>query len=179
MPLYQQDEQDLLTVEFPDGNSLTLILRPDGVTVESSRIMARKQKYAEYAATQIQKREEKLAKADELSAEEFDKLTAELKQWQERPDNADFMIDFVFQAASGWKDYYPNREAEQKQELLPYTRENVAKIYITRLGKIVEALNKRFGWSEEEEKKAENSSPSVSLLAEKESDTRTSMFKES
>jgi hypothetical protein len=175
--MLQEADNDLLPITFSDGDKLTLKLRPNGVTIETSRRLARQNKYTQYIAQQIEKREEKIVSGD-LSITELRTLMEEIKELEECPENTGFLVDYVMQAACGWTDYWLNTAAKERGEVLPFTRENVSTIDPTRLLEIVQRLNKHFGWSEDEEKKAENSSPLPLPLEVTGSDTRTSMFKE-
>ena len=147
MALYQQEEDARLTVDFGGGRSLTLKMRGTDLDVQTTRRLGAQAKKSEIVAKRSARLEER--SSQDMKAEEFQGVLDEVEKLQGRSDQVTMMVDYVYAAVAGWVDYYASREAEQANQVVPYTKENIEKMGIGALGKIVMALNGFFGFEAE------------------------------
>lgn len=172
MPFYLNDDDATLHVDFGNGRSLTLKLRAADMDIETIRRLAHQHKQSELINSRIENLENKV-KLDNLSAEEFDKVMDELRKLGERPDQLQIMVDYVWGACCGWTDYFANPQAEAKGEVVPYTKENISKMGIGALAKVVTSLQERFNLGDDTGK-AQTSLPRQSRSEDRDSLTLTS-----
>lgn len=161
MPIYQDDNSKICVTDFGNGRMLEIRLKDSFGSVESARHFIALSKKANAAERSIAKLE---AKQNEgVPLEEFNKLQAQIEEWRVVPDNLTILVDFIYAAGTGW-DNYPNREAEQRGEELPFTKENIGNIHIKRLNKIAGNLLAMMGLTEEDEDPKASPSKSESQL---------------
>lgn len=148
MSLYQQEEDARLTVDFGGGRSLTLKMRGTDLDIGTVRRLGAAAKQSEMITERLKRLQER-GKGGDLKGTEFDSVMDEVAKLNARGDQITMMVDFVFAAASGWLDNYFDRKAEERGEVLPFTRENIEKMGIGGLSKVVERLNGFFGFEVE------------------------------
>jgi hypothetical protein len=167
MALYQHEEDARLTVDFGGGRSLTLKMRGTDLDIETTRRLgtqAKKSELVEKRARRLESRAE-----EDMKAEEFTGVLDEVEKLQNGSTQVSMMVDYVYASVAGWVDYFATREAEAKGEVVPYTKENIGKMGVGALGKIVVALNGFFKFEVEQDPKAQTSLPPPSPSAETES----------
>lgn len=147
MPFYQQDEDARMTVDFGGGRSITFKMRGTDLDVESVRRLSAQSQQGQIISSRFEVLEARL-KSPELKSNEFESTLDEIDKLRKRGDGVTMMVDYIHSAVSGWVDYYTDRKAEERGEVVPYSKENIAKMGIAALGKVVTALNEFFAFSE-------------------------------
>lgn len=142
-----QEDDSLLTVHH--GNqSVTFILRDEGGSVASLRLLAQKQKRTSLTQNRIAKLTEKADAADKK--EDFDQIIADIEALGKEPDNVQLAVDMVHIGAKGWKDFYADSAAQEAGKVMEFNKENIAKLPATILLKATPAIMKHHGLGEED-----------------------------
>lgn len=150
MPLYQ-DEQKIATADFGQGRSLKITLKASAFSVEIAKRFHALQLQIESIQKQIGYLRER-QNAEGITIEEFDRLAAQIQDWDNKPDQYDNIVRFIYAVADSW-DNYQNKAAEERGEPLPITIEQIKLIDPTRLGPVFDAIGRALGIVADDEKK--------------------------
>jgi hypothetical protein len=138
MPIYD-DEDSILTVTFPGGSTLNLTKKVGFGSTETLRKFQKNQRIAQAAADRKRLLEGKVEAAKEV--EELEQLQAKIEVEAEKADETVAFVQFIFDSCSDW-DNYASKADEQAGRRKPFTQENIAKIHLSRLKVIGDALFK-------------------------------------
>lgn len=170
MPFYEDESVNTCLVDFGNDRSLTIKLRDSFGSVPLARQLMSHTKRAAAAQKNIERLEKKQETVE--SVEQFNELQKEIETWESVPDNLQLLTDFIFACGKGW-DRYANKEAQERGEEVPFTKEKIASLPINVLNKISNALLKQMGLLEETDPK---DSLTTSPRPSTQKDTATSNF---
>lgn len=145
MALYEENDETL-TVDCGGGRSITLLLTGDSLNVSALRLLWHKQKQASRDEKRIAQFEKELER-EGLTDDEYNSLTERIRALEEKPDNLSMLIDqvYCYIKSPGWTDYYPSKQAEERGELAPFSKESIGKMGAKALVVITRALTKHYG----------------------------------
>jgi hypothetical protein len=138
MPIYD-DEDSVLTVTFPGGGTLNLTKRVGFGSTETLRKFQKNQRIAQAAADRKRLLEGKVEAAKEV--DELKALQEKIEAEAEVADETVAFVQFIFDSCSDW-DNYATKADEAAGNRKPFTQENIAKIHLSRLKLIGDALFK-------------------------------------
>jgi hypothetical protein len=159
MPLYDDEEDNILKVEFGDGKSLSLTKREGYGSAETFRklIKVRRTMWASGDRKRILQ-----GKIDaETNLEELEKLQTKMEAEEKNSDEVSALVDVVFDSFCGWDSFAKRSDAETK----PFTKENIAKIHFNRLKLIVQKVSDELTREDADPKALLNESKDSSSLA--------------
>lgn len=140
-----------LTVDFGAGRTVTFRMHAD-VGVDLVRWLRNQVNRIQIA----NKRADKIEKAAtdlsvDASDEQFEKLTSEAELARNRADEVAMCVEYIKRASNGWTDFYEDKAAEDRGELLPFTEENIPRLGLMNLTKVINEFNRHYGLTAGEE----------------------------
>lgn len=146
MPMYAA-AANTLEVYFSKEIFLTFKMHAD-LDMKTLRWLRDQIKRLQVMGKRADKIEEKaVATTDDA---EFVVLTDEAETIRTRGgDELDVMVAYIEKACNGWTDYFADADAQSRGEVLAFTTENISKIGVVKLNKVINAFNQHYGLTEE------------------------------
>lgn len=134
-----------LTVDFGAGRSVTFRMHAD-VGVDLVRWLRNQVNRIQIA----NKRADKIEKAAtdlsvDASDEQFEKLATDAEAARNRGDEVQMCVEYIKRASNGWVDFYEDKEAEARNELLAFNEQNIPRLGLMNLTTVINAFNKHYG----------------------------------
>lgn len=149
MPFVLERDDSLLTIEFGQfGDSITFQMREDGGSIQQLRLLTQKQKRATLAADRLERLSEQAK--DAKSNSEYQQINDQIKLLGNEPDAISVLVDMILAGAKGWTDFYADKTAEAKGEVLDFTKENIERLPVKALNKIGLAFVAHYGLTGDE-----------------------------
>lgn len=147
MPMFAT-AANTLEVYFSKDVFLTFKMHAD-LDMKTLRWLRDQIKRLQVMGKRADKIEEKaVATADDA---EFVVLTDEAEAIRTRGgDELDLMVKYIMRACNGWTDYYADKEAQDRGEVLAFDEANIARIGVVKLNKVINAFNAHYGLTEDD-----------------------------
>jgi hypothetical protein len=134
-----------LPVDFGGGRTVTFKMHADvGVDlVRWLRNQVNRIQVANKRADKIEKAAENLAV--DATDEQFEKLTTEAEAARNRADEVAMCVEYIRRGSNGWTDFYEDKDAEARGEVLPFDEKNIPRLGLMNLTTVINAFNKHYG----------------------------------
>lgn len=137
-----------LEVYFSKDVFLTFKMHAD-LNMDTLRWLRDQIKRLQVLGKRADKIEEKAVATDDSA--QFMELTEEAEGLRTKGgDELDVMVKYIMRACNGWTDYYADKEAQERGEVLPFDETNIAKIGVVKLNKVINAFNQHYGLTEDD-----------------------------
>lgn len=138
-----------LTVEFANKCSVTFKMHAD-VGMDLIRWLRNQVNRIQVANKRADKIETAAMNLPEDASEKFAKLTLDAEKVRDSGDEVAMCVEYIKRACNGWVDFYEDKDAEAKGELLPFDEDNIPRLGLMNLTKVINAFNKHYGLAGEE-----------------------------
>lgn len=172
-----------LEVYFNKDTFLTFKMHAD-LNMDLLRWLQAQIKRLEMMGKRADKIESKAIELDFEDNDKFSELTGQADALRTKGGDAlDVMVEYVKRACNGWTDYYEDDAAEARKESLPFEAQNIIRIGVVKLNKVIEKFNEHYGLTEADSGEAKGSnlpepSPSVTVAASSQKSTFNSALTE-
>lgn len=146
-----------LKVDFSKDTFLTFKMHAD-LNMDLLRWLQSQIKRLEVMGKRADKIDDKAVEL-EIDDTRFVELTNQAEALRSKGGDAlDVMVEYVKRACNGWTDYYEDDAAEARNEPLPFEAQNIIRIGVVKLNKVINAFNEHYGLTEADSGEAKSES---------------------
>lgn len=139
-----------LKVEFGQNRSVTFKMHAD-IGIDLVRWLSDQLNRIKLVGKRADKLERTAIDLSEDDTGRFTKLTDDAAELRKKGDEAQMCVEYIKKASNGWIDFYEDEAAEQRQELLPFTEANIARLGAANLIKVINTFNAHYGLVRDEQ----------------------------
>lgn len=133
-----------LKVEFGKDRFVTFKMHAD-LGIDLVRWLTNQVKQIEVVSKRAERMEKAAIELPDDDNAGFEKLTSDAAALRDKSDQVQMCVEYIKKGSLGWTDFFEDPEAEARNEPLPFTEANIARLGVFNLTVVINAFNTHYG----------------------------------